>query len=62
MSTDREPSPVYSALRTAALATRVALVTHGAPPLGISWSMNNKSSSESMASSRSLPFHWELQS
>ena len=33
---------------------------HGAPPLGISWSVNNKNSSESVASSHSLCFHWEL--
>ena len=44
------------------LNTRVALTTRGAPPLGISWFMSNKNSSESVASSRSLRFHWELQS
>uniref|UniRef100_A0A2K5RTK9 Telomere repeat-binding factor dimerisation domain-containing protein n=1 Tax=Cebus imitator TaxID=2715852 RepID=A0A2K5RTK9_CEBIM len=48
--------------KTAAPATKVALATRGAPLLGISWSVSNKNSPESVVSSRSLCFHWELQS
>ena len=50
------------ASKTAAPATKVVLVTRGSPPLGIFWSVSNKNSSESVASSCSLRFHWELQS
>ena len=38
------------------------LATRGAPPLGIFWSVSDKKLSESVVFSRSLRFHWELQS
>ncbi|KAL0621029.1 hypothetical protein AAY473_009356 [Plecturocebus cupreus] len=56
------PSPVHSALRNAAPAKRVALATRVAPSPGISQSMGIKNSSAFAASTRSLRFHWELQS
>ena len=66
----REPVPFtlheellhQGAGKTAAPATRVTLATHGAPPLEICWSVSNENWSESVASSSSLSFHWELQS
>ncbi|KAK2092285.1 hypothetical protein P7K49_028813 [Saguinus oedipus] len=43
----REP-PCRDTGKTAVPATRVVPVTHGAPPLGISWSVSNKNSSETL--------------
>ena len=57
-----EELPCRGSGKTAAPATRVALATRGAPPLGIFWSVSDENSSEGVASSRSLHFHWELQS
>ena len=54
--------PRQGAGETTAPATRVALATRGAPPLGIFCSVSDKNLSESVASSCSLSFHWELQS
>ncbi|KAL0588100.1 hypothetical protein AAY473_039109, partial [Plecturocebus cupreus] len=56
------PSPVHSALRSAVPAKRVVLATRVAPSLGISQSVGIKNSSAIAASTRSLRFHWELQS
>ena len=50
------------ASKTATAATKVALATRGAPPLGIRWSVTDENLSKSVASSRSLGFHWELES
>ena len=58
----RRALPRRGAGETTAPATRVALATHLAPPLGIFCSMSDQNLSESVASSRSLCFHWELQS
>ena len=57
-----EELPHQGAGKTAVPATRVMLATRGAPPLEICWSVSDEKSSESVASSRSLSFHWELQS
>ena len=57
-----EELPHQGAGKTAAPATRVALVTRGASPLEICGSVSNKNLSESVVSSCSLSFHWELQS
>ena len=62
MLTESGPSPAYSAQellhrgtgKTAMPATRVTLATHGAPPLGISWSVGNKNLSGSVASTHSV--------
>ncbi|KAK2081588.1 hypothetical protein P7K49_039565 [Saguinus oedipus] len=48
--------------KTASPATEVRLVTRGAPPLEILWSVGDENFSENVASSRSTSFHWELQS
>ena len=48
--------PHRGAGETAALATRIALVTHVFPPLGIFCSMSDQNLSESVASSSSLHF------
>ena len=53
--------PCLGAGKTTAPATRVALATSAVPPLGIFCSVSDKNLSESVASSRSLCFHWELQ-
>ena len=57
-----EELPRQGTGKTAAPATKVVLATRGAPPLEICWSVSEENSSESVASSRSLSFHWELQS
>ena len=54
--------PHRGASETAAPATRVMLATRGVPPLGIFCSVSSQNLSESVASSHSLRFHWELQS
>ncbi|KAL0609519.1 Histone demethylase UTY [Plecturocebus cupreus] len=54
--------PPWGMGKTATPAKRVTLATRVAPLPGISQSVSNKNSSESVASTHSLRFHWELQS
>ncbi|KAL0623903.1 putative uncharacterized protein CCDC28A-AS1 [Plecturocebus cupreus] len=58
--TPHQELPSRGASKKAASAERVALATHGAPPLGMSWSMGSKNLSDRYTGDKSLTFDLEV--